>query len=333
MKSIYLCNAEHNIKNVYSEETVKKLKADANIEEKIYNYQYIKAHNKEFSEVEYIFSTWGMPVLNEEEIKTIFPKLKCVFYAAGTVQEFAKPFLNCGVKIFSAWAANAVPVAEYTVAQIIIANKGFYKTFGPASKGDYSKAREMFLNFRGNYGAKIGIIGAGMIGRLVIEKLKACKFEILVYDPFLPDEKAAELGVEKVTLDRVFSECIFVSNHLADNPQTKNMLNGSLFMKLPQNATFLNTGRGAQVIEKELAEVLKKRKDITAVLDVLYPEPPRADNPLLGLDNCVITPHIAGSMGDEQRRMGEYMLEEFERYIQNVPNKYEVTFEMLKTMA
>ena len=74
-----------------------------------------------------LFSTWGMPALAEEEIARFFPKLKAVFYAAGTVQGFARPFLNRGIRIFSAWGASAVPVAEFTVSQILLANKGFRK--------------------------------------------------------------------------------------------------------------------------------------------------------------------------------------------------------------
>ena len=76
---------------------------------------------------EYLFSSWGMPVLNEDEIKALLPALKAVFYGAGSVQYFARPYLHCGVRVFSAWAANAIPVAEYTVAQILLANKGDFQ--------------------------------------------------------------------------------------------------------------------------------------------------------------------------------------------------------------
>lgn len=318
MKTIYLCENVETIKNVYYTDETVYVKADVlNCPEK-------------FKDTECIFSTWGMPALSENEIKTYFPSLKAVFYGAGSVQQFARPFLNCGVKIFSAWAANAVPVAEYTVAQIVLANKGFFKTMRYT---DRTQASKIFHCHPGNYDVKVGIIGAGMIGKLVINMLKAYNLQVLVFDPFLPDEKADELGVKKVSLETVFEECQVVSNHLANNEQTEGMLNKALFETMLPYATFINTGRGAQVIEDDLINVLKSRPDLTALLDVTFPEPPESDSELYTLPNCILTPHIAGSAGNEVRRMGEYMKEEHKRFTQNEPCQYEVTFEMLKTMA
>ena len=332
MKSVFLGD-ENNIGQVYSKETIEKLKSLAEIEDKVYTKEDIISDKLSTENITYIFSTWGMPQFSAQEIKKYFPSLKAIFYAAGTVQQFARPFLNCGVKVFSAWGANAVPVAEYTVAQIILANKGFYKLSALMSKGNYPIARRKFSNYKGNYGAKIGIIGVGMIGKLVIKMLKAYNLKVLVFDPFLPDETAVELGVEKTSLERIFSECDVISNHLADNGQTKGMLKGELFALMPPCATFLNTGRGAQVVEKDLINVLKQREDITAILDVTSPEPPEENSEFYKLENCILTPHIAGSSGDEVRRMSEYMLEEFEAFIKNEPLKYEVTLKMLETMA
>ena len=270
---------------------------------------------------------------SEEEIKEYLPNLKAVFYAAGSVQSFARPFLNCGVRVFSAWAANAVPVAEYTVANIVLANKGFFKSSRIFKTKKYREAYNEAGCFIGNYGAKVGIIGAGMIGKMVIEKLKSYNLKVMVFDPFLSDEKAAELGVRKVSLTELFSECNVVSNHLANNAQTVGMLNKKLFERMPENATFLNTGRGAQVVEEDLIEVLRKREDITAVLDVTYPEPPAETSAFYDLPNCILTPHIAGSKGAEVHRMAEYMKNEYQLYMKGVPCKYEVNLEMLETMA
>lgn len=321
MKTIYLCEREKNIRNVFG------------TQERVWCKTDVLDTPGSFRDTEYIFSTWGMPGFTEDEIKENFPSLKAVFYAAGSVQEFARSFLICGVKVFSAWAANAVPVAEYTVAQIILANKGFFSSSRLAKTGDRRAAAQNSQAYPGNYGVKIGIIGAGMIGKLVIRMLKQYNLEVLVFDPFLPDETAAELGVEKVSLERVFKECQVVSNHLANNKQTKGMLNGKLFETMQPYATFINTGRGAQVVEQELIDILKLRPDLTALLDVTFPEPPEEGSELYSLKNCILTPHIAGSAGNEVRRMGAYMETEYQNFIQNRPCKYEVTMEMLKTMA
>lgn len=321
MKLIYLCENEQNVRNVFCNN------------ERVYKKSEIVRCPEEFKDTEYIFSTWGMPAFTEEEIKKYLPALKAVFYGAGTVQAFARPFLNCGVRVFSAWAANAVPVAEYTVAQIILANKGFFSSSRLAKAWKREEARNNHGSYTGNYDTKVGIIGAGMIGKLVIGMLKAYCLEVLVFDPFLPDDKADELGVKKVSLETVFKECSVVSNHLANNEQTKGMLDGKLFESMLPYSTFINTGRGAQVVEDDLIRVLNERPDVTALLDVTFPEPPKKDSELYTLENCILTPHIAGSSGNEVRRMGEYIMAEYESFIGNKPCKYEVTLEMLKTMA
>ena len=203
MKSIFLGD-KATINRVYAQETTDSLVKCAGLDTEVYTKDAVISAKADTKLTEYIFSTWGMPEFSEAEIKAFFPGLKAVFYAAGTVQAFARPFLNRGIKVFSAWAANAVPVAEYTVAHIILANKGYYLTSRLASVGRYADARKKFGNYPGNYGAKVGIIGAGMIGKLVIEKLKGYKLEVLVFDPFLPDDKANELGVKKASLSKFF---------------------------------------------------------------------------------------------------------------------------------
>ena len=318
MKTIFLCENEKELRSVYGTEDRICRKAD------------VLQDPQSFRNTEYVFSTWGMPKFTEEEIRAFLPSLKAVFYGAGTVQAFARPFLNCGVKVFSAWAANAVPVAEYTVAQIVLANKGFFRTMGYS---DRAAARKTHGAFPGNFDVKIGIIGAGMIGKLVIQKLKDYQLSVLVFDPFLPEETAKALGVRKTDLMTLFSQCQVVSNHLANNEQTKGMLKGEHFEAMLPNATFLNTGRGAQVVEPELIEVLRHRPDLMAILDVTYPEPPVEGSPLYGLPNCILTPHIAGSSGREVRRMGQFMQAEYEKFTSGQPCSYEVTPQMLETMA
>jgi len=333
MKSILLSDRADMLESVYTEKIISILADDAGLDRKLYNSQDIRNNINDFADTEYIFSTWGMPVFTEEEIKQCFPKLRAVFYAAGSVQHFARPFLNSGVKVFSAWAANAVPVAEYTVAQIILANKGFFKVSSISNREDYAEMAKEFKSYIGNYDSKIGIIGAGMIGKLVIKMLKSYNLDILVFDPFLSEAVADKLGVKKTSLENLFKECNVVSNHLANNEQTKGMLNGELFSKLPMYSTFLNTGRGAQIVENDLIQVLKSRKDIVAVLDVTDPEPPVDNSEIYSLDNCILTPHIAGSAGNEVHRMAEYMLNEYELIKDEKKCNYEVTVEMLKTMA
>lgn len=333
MRSIFLCNEAANPDRVYPGSVQSLLCEQAGLCTCVYAEKDVLENPSLFAETEYIFSTWGMPQLTEEQIRTVFPKLKCVFYAAGTVQYFARPFLQSGVRVFSAWAANAVPVAEYTVAQIILANKGYFASSRLQSMGECKQADAIKQNYPGNYGETVGIIGVGMIGTIVCEMLKNYNLKVKAFDPFLSDEKAERLGIEKCSLEELFATCFVVSNHLANNEQTRGMLNGTLFAQMRPYATFLNTGRGAQVAEDDLVAVLQARGDLTAVLDVTMPEPPIEGHPFYRLPNCILTPHIAGSSGDELGRMAEYMAQEFLRYTKQEDCLYEVTDKMLATMA
>lgn len=326
-------NGRAFVENAYHPETREQLASRLSFGADLYDCATLAERRGELQETDYLFSTWGMPSLRLEEIREYLPRLQAVFYAAGSVQQFAPAFLECGIRVFSAWAANAVPVAEYTVAQILLAGKGFFQASRLYQKEGRDVAHRHSAAHCGNYGAKVGIIGAGMIGKLVIERLKENHLEVLVYDPFLPQEQAEKLGVTLCSLDRLFAECQVISNHLANNPQTVGMLDYRLFSQMGAYATFLNTGRGAQVVEADLARACMEEPGRTAVLDVTDPEPVEAVNPFYTMENVILTPHIAGSMGDEVARMGQFMADEFFALEEGKPLRYEVTAEMLKTMA
>jgi len=285
-------------------------------------------------DTEYIFSTWGMPAMTDAEIAMYFPRLKAVMYGAGSVQNFARPFLARGIRVFSAWAANAVPVAEFAAAQIVLANKGYFQMHSRYQK-DFRLARAYSDSFfEGNFGGNVGLLGAGMIGRLVISLLKSYKLNIYVFDPFMSEEKAKELGVIKADLTTIFSTCRTISNHLANNAQTRGMLTYDFFSLMLPNATFINTGRGSQLVAADLLRAMHECPERTALLDVCDPEEPAGpDSEYWKHPNVFMSPHCAGSMQNEVRRMGAYMIAEYERIQKGEPVLYEVTEAMLATMA
>ena len=284
-------------------------------------------------DVQVIIGTWEMPALTSEEIRTYFPSLKLLLYVAGSVQRFARPYLENGVRVVSAWGAMSVPVAEFTVGEIIHANKGFYRSLGLYKEMSWNDAHwKILLEYPGTYHTKVGILGAGMIGSLVIRMLRQYEAEIMVYDPFLSPERAEELGIERTwSLEEIFSQCQTISNHIANNPQTVGMLNYSLFSLMKDNAAFVNTGRGAQVNEDDLIRALTEKPERCAILDVTWPEPVRKD--LQSLPNVFCTPHIAGFAADEVLRMPDTILEVLREYLESGKLRYEVTEQMLATMA
>jgi phosphoglycerate dehydrogenase-like enzyme len=286
-------------------------------------------HAGKLKDLEVIFSTWGMPLLTASQLD-LLPRLKAVFYAAGSIRSFYRPLFDRGVTVVSAWAANAVPVAEFTLAQILLANKGYFQNVREYRGPECWKKR---FAGPGNFDETVALLGAGQIGRRVIELLKPYNLRVAVFDPFLSDANAEKLGVSKVNLDQAFRESTVVSNHLANLPATVGMLNRNCFEVMRPNAVFINTGRGATVVENDLVAVLEKRRDLVALLDVTEPEPPVADSPLYSLPNAFLTPHIAGSAGNEVVRMADYMTEEFLAWQNGGPLQYAVTPAMIETMA
>lgn len=335
MKNAVFFGDGRRIGDVYSPEAVEKLRAALNFEcDRVIAKREMDEYRDVLSRADYIFTTWGMPHFEKEEIREYLPNLKAVFYGAGSVQHFAREFIEEGIAVFSAWAANGTPVAEYAFSQIVLASKGFFQRLHVAADGSAWPNRSVPVTFPGNYEIKVGIIGAGMIGKMVIGRLHSLdQVKILVFDPFLPDEKAAELGVEKTDLPTIFSECDVISNHLANNPQTVGMLNKALFSLMKPHAAFINTGRGAQIVEADMIEALREVPTRVAVLDVTWPEPPVEGSPLYTMPNVFLTPHIAGSIGNEVHRMAEFMYEECMAFDAGQPTRYRVTEAMLETMA
>ena len=333
MKSIFL-GLQEQVDYVYTDEQLLRLEQTAGLcSRHVFTVEQLAADPAAFADVDWVFSTWGMPSMTEQQIASLLPALKGVFYGAGSVQPFARPFLARGVRVFSAWQANAVPVAEMTVAQILLANKGYFAAMPLHSTGRRAEGLAACRSYPGNYGCKVGIIAAGQIGRMVIRALAQRRLQVLVYDPFLSDEDAAALGAQKVDLPTLFRECQTISNHLPNIPTTQRMLDHSLFSLMKPNATFINTGRGAQLVEADLVRALQEQPARMALIDVTDPEVLPEDHIFYRMPNVLLTPHIAGSMQDEVHRMAEYMLEEFARVQSGEKPLYEVSAKMLETMA
>ena len=330
-QAAFICDRPESIERVYAQGRRQRIAEITDLYPVVIGSANLQEQAPALAGLQVAFSTWGMPSLTEEQLD-LLPSLKAVFYAASSVKRFAEPLLARGIIVVSAWAANAIPVAEFTLAQILLANKGYFRnTLACATpEGRRQVSKEM----PGNFGETVALLGAGMVGRALISLLKAFQLHILVWDPFLAQEEAGRLGVEKVaTLEEAISRGLVVSNHLANVPETHGLLHGGLLAQMRPNAVFINTGRGATVNEADLAQVLSSRDDLTALLDVTDPEPPEEDSPLYALPNVWLTSHIAGSQGDEVVRMADYMIEEYLAWAAGQPLRYQVTAEMLPRLA
>ncbi len=291
--------------------------------------QSIAANPTLLHDAEIIFSGWGMPPMDEAFLAHA-PNLKLVLYGAGSIKGFTTDaFWARGIPITSSYAANAVPVAEFTLAQILLCLKQTWQ-HALASKRDgaYSK-----FSVAGGYGSTVGIISLGMIGRMVCQHLQHFDLKVIAYDPFVTASDAAKLGVELCSLENLFQRADVVSLHAPWLAETVGMITGAHLAALPPGATFINTARGALVREQEMIDVLQQRPDLLAVLDVTYPEPPVAGSPLYTLPNVILTPHIAGSLDAECQRMGQLVVDELRRYLAGEPLQWAITRQQAALMA
>lgn len=330
-KAIFLGEDPHTIEMVFTPACMERVNALLDVVPGRVSTNNFESLLDELYDVEVIIGTWGLTPLTETQIAKL-PHLKTALYAAGSVRSFAEPFIHSGVHVISAWAANAVPVAEYTLSQILLSCKGYFANTRKSRDPAFTALRGEAPKGRGNYGARVALLGFGMIGKKTAEFLRPFNHDLVVFDPFSSEELIASYGARKVTLEEAFDSYV-VSNHIANIPETVGMLDYALFERLPRDATFINTGRGAQVVEPDLIRLLTEREDVTALLDVTWPEPPKPDSPFYTLPNCQLTTHIAGSLNDELARMVDTALDEFERMRDGKSPRYSVTLEMLKTMA
>lgn len=282
------------------------------------------------SEVEIIFSGWGAPVMDEAFLAAA-PRLRAVFYGAGTVKYFTTPaFWERGITLTSSWGANAVPVSEFALAEILLSLKLSWRFMQDAKTNHRYPGR---TPVPGIYGSTVALISLGMIGRLVARLLRNFQVNVIAYDPFATPEAAAELGVRLVSLEEAFATADVVSLHTPWLKETENLITGRLIASMKRNATFINTARGAVVAEEEMLDVLERRPDLTALLDVTYPEPPAPTSRIYTLPNVMLTPHIAGSLDGECQRMGQYAVDECRRYLAGEPLQWQVTRKMAETLA
>ncbi len=189
------------------------------------------------------------------------------------------------------------------------------------------------LRMEGGHRSKVGLVSLGSIGRRADRLLQPFEIAVQGFDPDLPKEQASELGVALAPLENIFRDCDVVSIHTPWIPQTERMFTGRLVESMKSGATLINTSRGAVIAEDEMCEVLSRRSDLSAVLEVTCSEPTAPDSPLRTHPNVVLTPHIAGSMQMECSRMASWMVEEVGRFVSGEPLRHAVTREMSPTMA
>ncbi|TDC72667.1 hydroxyacid dehydrogenase [Streptomyces hainanensis] len=264
------------------------------------------------AETEVLITGWGSPVLDAAALDAA-PRLRAVLHAAGSVKSHVSP--ECwrrGIPVTTAAGANAEPVAEFTLAMILLALKRVR-----AATARYRERRRYVDVLRefpgiGNHRRRVGLVGASRIGRRVVELLRPFSLDVALADPYLTEAEARALGVRLLPLDALLGECDLVSLHAPAIPETREMIDRRRLALLRDGAVLVNTARGSLVEQDALvAELVSGR--IEAVLDVTEPEVLSPDSPLYTLENVWLTPHLAGAQGGEVHRLAEVVLDELTR--------------------
>ncbi|AKU15636.1 2-hydroxyacid dehydrogenase [Luteipulveratus mongoliensis] len=281
-------------------------------------------------ESDVLLSGWGCPPITGEVLAAA-PRLQAVVHAAGTVKGLVSPeVLASGLQVSTAAAANAVPVAEFAFASIVLARKRAFQLDGHYQQHALRDLEP--VGDLGTHGITVGVVGASRIGRLVLQRLATLDATVLLFDPHVSAEEASRLGARRVELDELFGRSEVVTLHAPALPETHHLVNAARLALMPDRGVLINTARGSLVDHDALLpEVTSGRLD--AVLDVTDPEPLPPTSPYYDLPNVVLTPHISGALGNERARLGEAAVAEIERLVAGLPMQHLVHLDDLSRIA
>lgn len=256
-----------------------------------------------------LITGWGTPRLTPQVFERA-DSLRIIAHSAGSVKQMLQECVQRyvvprGICVFNAKRAIAFNAAEHAMGLIMMTSRGLFDHVS-ALRRNPSEWPDRMQRPNSQYlsGAEVGIVGASAVGRQVIQLLRPFDTNILVYDPFLTEQEAAPLGVEKVELMDIFAQSDIVSVHTPLLPETTSMIGQPHFRALRDGAVFVNTSRGAVLDEEALIRELETGR-ISAALDVTEHEPLPENSRLWSLSNCIVTPHLAGSGHYGYARIGE----------------------------
>ncbi|MEM7534044.1 MAG: hydroxyacid dehydrogenase [Chloroflexota bacterium] len=280
---------------------------------------------------EVIITSWGSPNITEEHLAEAVD-LKIVGHAAGSVKTRLAPAGHeRGIVLLSAADVIAESVAEYTLWAMLSGQRDLYQ-YNQLMKEErgWKRKTQDFGNCL--YSKKVGIVSASMVGRRVMALLKPFNCDIMVYDPYLSDEAAQQLGARRVSLEDLFATADIVTIHAPTTSETKGMITGEHFGAMKDGSLLVQTAR-AWVLDQEamVAELQKNR--FTAYIDVFNPEPLPADHPVRDLDNVFLSPHVSGHTNETRLRLVEEIVNDVARFFNEEPMRLAVSYERLKIMA
>jgi phosphoglycerate dehydrogenase-like enzyme len=326
-QALFAMTAE-NVPHIFPPQVLARLRESVDIDPGLVAEDFTDERVAEaLARTEILVTGWGCPRLDAAVLDAA-PKLRAVLHSAGSVKSLAGPELwRRGIAVSSAAVANAVPVAEYTLAMILLAGKDLF------AARDRLRAERTYPGWGlvpgiGNHGRRVGVIGASRIGRRLLELLRPFDLVPSLTDPYVDEAGAAALGVPLLPLDDLLRTSDIVTIHAPETPETHHLIGARELALMPDGAVLINTARGSLLDHDALTTELRAGR-LSAILDVTDPEPLPADSPLFDLPNAFITPHLAGSQGNEVSRLGLTVAEEAGRLVGGRALAYAVDYAVL----
>uniref|UniRef100_UPI0040472B04 phosphoglycerate dehydrogenase n=2 Tax=Yoonia sp. TaxID=2212373 RepID=UPI0040472B04 len=241
---------------------------------------------------------------------------------------------KAGIIVMNTPFGNMITTAEHAIAMMFAVARQIPEASASTHAGKWEKSKFMGVELTGK---TLGVIGAGNIGGIVCDRARALKMKVMAYDPYLGEEKAAEMGVKKVELDELLASADFITLHVPYTDQTANILSAENIAKTKKGVRIINCARGGLVDEQALAEALKSGHVAGAAFDVFAVEP-ATDSPLFNLPNVVVTPHLGAATTEAQENVALQIAEQMADYlltgaVTNALNMPSVTAEEAKIMG
>ena len=253
-----------------------------------------------------VITGWGQPLIKKDDLDTV----KLIVHTGGTVGGIVDmEIFDSDITVLSGNSHYAQSVAEGVIAYMLYALRKMGKYGAEIKNGGWT----WDAHTEGLLDQSVGLVSLGAISTRLIPMLKLFTDDIRVYSTHCDEEIAKNMGFRYASLDEIFSECKVVSVHTAKNDETYHMINKKHFDLLCEGSLFINTSRGPVIDEKALIETLKT-KNITALLDVYDKEPLPQDSELIGLENVILFPHMAGPTYDRREKITLKLIDDIVRF-------------------
>ncbi len=331
-KTVVITMHDHSVYHeVFAEDLLAKLSSHAEI---IHNDLGRGLTTEELSEraknADAIISAWGTPKI-DSSVTENSSKLRFIGHAAGSVKNIiSNDLFDTDLTITNAGAAIARYVGEYALAASLALLRTFPRYSYSSKKEDWSSISS--ISNHTLIGKTVGIVSVGLTARFFLDYLKPYNCNVIAYDPYMSEEKAASLGVRLTSLEEVMSTSHVISIHTPITEETRGLVSAEYIKMIQDDAVFVNSSRGVIIDQDALTSELATGR-FKAALDVTTPEPLPEDHPLRSMPNVLITPHIAGPTSDGKRDLFEAVLDDLLLFWEGKPVKHLVTKEMLATMA